>query len=64
MAENRNPSQIQDELARKNNATSAKKLTFDPVTGELILKDPNDPDTRPNEVVVDQIYKDGFFKSN
>jgi len=62
MAESKNPNQIQEELAKKNNATSVKKLTFDPLTGELIMKDPTDPDYRQNEVVVDQIYKDGFFK--
>ncbi|RYY51422.1 MAG: hypothetical protein EOO06_00020 [Chitinophagaceae bacterium] len=62
MAENKNPAQIQEELARKNQNTSVKKLTFDPETGELIMKNPTDTETKPNEVVVDQIYKDGFFK--
>ena len=38
-----------------------RKLTFDPVTGELILKKSYKQETRPDEVVVDQIYKDGFF---
>jgi hypothetical protein len=58
--QNTNPNQVQDELARKNQNNSSKKLTFDPETGELILKNPNEQE-RPNEVVVDQIYKDGFF---
>ena len=58
---NANPQQVQDELARMNQNNSTKKLTFDPQTGELILKSPNEQE-RPNEVVVDQIYKDGFFK--
>jgi len=62
MAENTNSDQVQDELAKKNKDSSTKKLTFDPVTGELIIKNPTDLETKPNEVVVDQIYKDGFFK--
>jgi hypothetical protein len=64
MPDNTNPNQVQEELAKKNRETSTKKLTFDPVTGELILKSPTDQETKPNEVVVDQIYKDGFFKIN
>lgn len=64
MQDNTNPKQVQEELAKKNREASAKKLTFDPVTGELILKNPTDQETKPNEVVVDQIYKDGFFKTN
>lgn len=62
MPDNTNPNQVQEELARKNRETSTKKLTFDSVTGELILKNPSEQETKPNEVVVDQIYKDGFFK--
>jgi hypothetical protein len=61
MADNTNPNSVQDELAKKNKDSSSKKLTFDPVSGELIIKNPTDQDTKPNEVVVDQIYKDGFF---
>ena len=57
-----NPNQIQEELAKKNKEASVKKLTFDPTTGELILKNQNELENKPNEVVVDQIYKDGFFK--
>jgi hypothetical protein len=58
---NTNPQQVQSELAKKNKEESSKKLTFDPVTGELILKNSFEQETRPDEVVVDQIYKDGFF---
>jgi len=58
---NTDPKQVQDELAKKNTNSSVKKLTFDPTTGELILKSPTETETKPNEVVVDQIYKDGFF---
>lgn len=61
MPQNTDPKQVQDELARKNTNSSVKKLTFDPATGELILKSPTETENRPNEVVVDQIYKDGFF---
>lgn len=61
MPNNTDPREVQDELARKNTDSSAKKLTFDPATGELILKSPSEAENRPNEVVVDQIYKDGFF---
>jgi hypothetical protein len=61
MPVNTDPKQVQDELARKNTNSSTKKLTFDPISGELILKSPMDTENRPNEVVVDQIYKDGFF---
>jgi hypothetical protein len=60
MPDNKNPNDIQDELAKKNKDNSAKKLTFDPETGELILKNPNEGEKK-NEIVVDQIYKDGFF---
>lgn len=61
MPDNKNPKDIQEELAKKNKDASAKKLTFDPETGELILKPQNEETTKQNEVVVDQIYKDGFF---
>jgi hypothetical protein len=63
MPDNTNPNQVQEELAKKNREASSKKLTFDPATGELILKNPTDLENKPNEVVVDQIYKDGFFKN-
>ena len=58
------PKQVRDELAKKNKEESSKKLTFDPNTGELILKNSYEQETRPDEVVVDQIYKDGFFINN
>ena len=61
MPENTDAKQVQDELAKKNTNSSVKKLTFDPTTGELILKSLTETENRPNEVVVDQIYKDGFF---
>jgi hypothetical protein len=60
MPENKDPRQVQEELAKKNKDSSSKKLTFDPATGDLILKESTEPE-KPNEVVVDQIYKDGFF---
>lgn len=34
-----------------------KKLAFDPVDGSLIITD----NPKKGEIVVDQIYKDGFF---
>ena len=55
------PKKVQEELAKKNAQQSEKKLTFDPTTGELIIKNPDDTSERPSEIVVDQIYKDGFF---
>ena len=58
------PKQVQDGLVKKNKENSSNKLTFDPVTGELILKNSYEQETRPDEVVVDQIYKDGFFINN
>jgi hypothetical protein len=61
MAE-KNPTQLQQELARKNVDQSAKKLTFDPTTGELVIKSDYETTTVPGEVVVDQIYRDGFFR--
>jgi hypothetical protein len=61
MSQEKDPRKVQEELARKNANQSAKKLTFDPTTGELIVKSSADPQ-QPNEVVVDQIYKDGFFR--
>ncbi len=60
MANEKEPGKVQDELAKKNLNTSTKKLTFDPTTGELIIKNPLESD-KPDEVVVDSIYKDGFF---
>ncbi len=62
MAE-KTPQQIRDELARKNADKSEKKLTFDPTTGELIIKTEYEATQKPGDVVVDQIYKDGFFHS-
>ena len=61
MANEKDPKKVQDELAKKNINQSDKKLTFDPTTGELIIKTSDDTTTKPGEVVVDQIYKDGFF---
>jgi len=52
---------VREELAKKNLDQSAKQLTFDPTTGELIIKSDFDTAQKPGEVVVDQIYKDGFF---
>ena len=60
MPNEKDPNKVQEELAKKNNNQSEKKLTFDPTTGELIIKNPEDSQ-KPDEVVVDQIYKDGFF---
>jgi len=57
----KDPKKVLEELARKNAEQSEKKLTFDPETGELIIKNPEDHAHKPNEIVVDQIYKDGFF---
>ena len=63
MTKQKDPKNVQDELAKKNAEQSEKKLTFDPTTGELIIKNPDDTTERPNEIVVDQIYKDGFFRT-
>ncbi len=60
MPNEKDPKKVQEELAKKNLNQSEKKLTFDPTTGELIVKS-MDEAQKPNEVVVDQIYKDGFF---
>jgi hypothetical protein len=60
MPNEKDPKKVQDELAKKNVDQSEKKLTFDPTTGELIIKNPEDAQ-KPDEVVIDQIYKDGFF---
>ena len=57
----KDPKNIRDELAKKNVDQSEKKLAFDPTTGELIIKSEYDSVQKPGEVVVDQIYKDGFF---
>lgn len=61
MSEEKNPKKVQDELAKKNLDQSVKQLSFDPTTGELIVKNVSDATQNPDEVVVDQIYKDGFF---
>ena len=61
MTKDKDPKKVLEELAKKNAEQSEKKLTFDPETGELIIKNPEDTTRKPNEIVVDQIYKDGFF---
>ena len=61
MATENDPKKIREELAKKNLDQSEKKLAFDPTTGELIIKSVSDTSQKPGEVVVDQIYKDGFF---
>lgn len=50
--------QIHEQLVDKKQRLTDKKLSFDRETGELIVSE----DTNPNSVVVDQIYKDGFFQ--
>jgi hypothetical protein len=60
MAIEKDPQKIQQELILKNRNLSEKRLAFDPETGELIIKSATDTQ-KPGEVVIDQIYKDGFF---
>ncbi len=60
MPSEKDAKKVQEELEKKNVNQSQKKLTFDPSTGELIIKNSEDSQ-KPDEVVVDQIYKDGFF---
>jgi hypothetical protein len=60
MANEKDANKVQAELVKKNINQSEKKLTFDPTTGELIIKNQEDSQNY-DEVVVDQIYKDGFF---
>lgn len=62
MSKEEDPKKVLEEMAKKNAEQSEKKLTFDPTTGELIIKNPDDETKKPNEIVVDQIYKDGFFE--
>jgi len=57
----KDPKVIQDELSKKKDDKSEKILTFDPTTGELVIKKPDEEEDSNNAVVVDQIYKDGFF---
>lgn len=59
---NVDPKTIREELAKKNVDQSAKKLAFDPATGELIVRTDTEVGQRPGEIVVDQIYRDGFFQ--
>lgn len=56
------PDDIRNELVEKKHEAqpSEKRLAFDFKTGELVLKQPDEPQ-RGDEVVVDQIYRDGFF---
>ncbi|HEX3716484.1 MAG TPA: hypothetical protein VH595_00830 [Verrucomicrobiae bacterium] len=61
MAIEKDSKAVREELAKKNTNQSAKKLTFDPATGELVIKSEDETAQKPGEVVVDQIYKDGFF---
>ncbi len=60
MSTEKDPRKVREELAKKNLDQSEKKLAFDPTTGELIVKGANDAQNS-DEVVVDTIYKDGFF---
>ncbi|GIV35155.1 MAG: hypothetical protein KatS3mg031_2690 [Chitinophagales bacterium] len=61
MTKESDPKKVAEEMAKKNSDSSQKKLTFDPTTGELIIKPAEDETLKPNEIIVDQIYKDGFF---
>jgi hypothetical protein len=60
MAPQNDPEYVQRELAKKNTDQSVKKLAFDPATGELIVQSAYETQ-QTDAVVVDQIYKDGFF---
>lgn len=52
--------QMHEQLVDKKQGLTGKKLSFNHESGELIVSEnPN-----PNSVVVDQIYKDGFFSKN
>lgn len=62
MSKEKDPKDVFEEMAKKNVEQSEKKLTFDPETGELIIKHDDESPRKPNEIVVDQIYKDGFFR--
>ncbi len=61
MSNEKDAQKVREELAKKNINQSEKKLSFDPATGELIIKSVDETSQKPGEVVVDQIYKDGFF---
>lgn len=52
---------IEKKLSAEERQIVSKKLTFDPITGELVLKNLYEQEKKPDEVVVDQIYKDGFL---
>jgi hypothetical protein len=52
--------EIKEFLALKKENKTDKKLKFDINSGELLIIGSNESDDR-NSVVVDSIYKDGFF---
>ncbi len=54
----RDSTNLHDELAKMKHDLSIKKLVFDSTDGALIVKDDTQ---KSDEIIVDQIYKTGFF---
>lgn len=61
-----NPSIVQNVIAAKNgadeNTTDKTVLAFDVKSGDLKIM--NKKTNNDNDIVVDQIYRDGFFANN
>ena len=65
MKKNKQPKNFSEVLSAKKNVESENDqtvLSFDNETGELVITSKGTEN--PKNVVVDQIYKDGFFCSN
>lgn len=59
MAEQR-PDKIQEEIQKQNTeVNSSNELVFDPQSGKLVVKQPNET-LNPDATVVTQIATDGF----
>ena len=66
MKKNKQPKNFSEVLSEKKNVESENDqtvLSFDNETGELVITSKGTENPK-NVVVVDQIYKDGFFCSN
>ncbi len=66
MKKNKQPKNFSEVLSAKKNVESENDqtvLSFDNETGELVITSKGTENPK-NVVVVDQIYKDGFFCSN
>lgn len=60
MKKNRDKNQVRKALEEKLDNPKTHTLAFDFESGDLVVK-PAGEEALKDEIVVDQIYKDGFF---